>query len=179
MPRAIRYAVIIPTLNLVLAGCAGPQRSESFSRPVRPPSAVQTAAIVADGGISRQDALIGSYGAEPSAPGPQHDITLDQIRAHVHDETVVLIDARNPEDFARGHVRGALNLPAGPVEQMEGYLTQMRPSMAPDQLIVLYCSGPRCGSGDMVSEYLADRGFTNMRVYSPGWQMLATAKDLQ
>jgi rhodanese-related sulfurtransferase len=123
--------------------------------------------------------MLVSHRVDPPAPDPQHDITLDQIRQQLRDETAVLIDARSPESFARSHVRGALNLPAGPVEQMEGYLAQIRPSIAPEQLIILYCSSPACGSADMVSDYLADQGFTNTRVYSPGWQMLATAEDLR
>jgi hypothetical protein len=30
----------------------------------------------------------------------------------------------------------------------------------------------------MVSEYLAGQGFTDMQVYSHGWEALATASDL-
>ena len=141
--------------------------------------AVQPAAIVAEGGVSRQKTIPVAFRAEPSPSGAQHDITLDQIRTYVRDETAILMDVRSPEDFARGHVRRAVNLPAGPVKQMDGYLALIRPSIASDQLIILYCYGPKCGSGDMVSEYLADQGFTDLHVYSPGWPMLASARDLQ
>jgi rhodanese-related sulfurtransferase len=141
--------------------------------------ATQAPAIVAAGSISRPDAISVSPRAEPSPPGAQHDITLDQIRTYVRDETAMLMDVRSPEDFARGHVRRAVNLPAGSEKQMDGYLALIRPSIASDQLIILYCYGPKCGSGDMVSEYLADQGFTDLHVYSPGWPTLASAKDLQ
>jgi rhodanese-related sulfurtransferase len=141
--------------------------------------AVQAAAIVADGRTSRPDVIAVSLRAEPFPPGAQHDITLDQIRTYVQDETAMLMDVRSPEDFARGHVRRAVNLPAGSEKQMDGYLALIRPSIASDQLIILYCYGPKCGSADMVSEYLTDQGFTDLHVYSPGWPTLASAEDLQ
>jgi hypothetical protein len=31
----------------------------------------------------------------------------------------------------------------------------------------------------MVYEYLASQGFTNMRVFKPGWAAIALAKDLR
>jgi rhodanese-related sulfurtransferase len=88
----------------------------------------------------------------------------------------VIIDARGPADFALGHIRGALNMPAG---QKEAYMAQISQSVAPDQFIVIYCNGPHCGSGDMVYDYLVPQGFSNMRVFKPGWEALASAKDLR
>ncbi len=137
------------------------------------PAAVTPAAVV------KPETLLVANRVEPPAPDPLHDITLDQIRHHVQDGTAVLLDVRSPESFARGHVRGALNLPPGPREAMEADLARIRDSFAPDQLFILYCADLSCGSSDMACEYLADEGFTNMRVYSPGWRVLATAADLQ
>jgi rhodanese-related sulfurtransferase len=139
---------------------------------------VQSSAGSTGGDVAREDVLLVSH-LETAAPDAEHDITLDQIRQYVLDGTAVLVDVRSPESFARGHPRGAINLPAGPVEEMKDYLSQIWPSIADEELIILYCYGPACGSADMVSEYLRGEGFTNTRVYSPGWQTLAKAKDLQ
>ncbi|HOO15960.1 MAG: rhodanese-like domain-containing protein [Phycisphaerae bacterium] len=113
-----------------------------------------------------------------SAPDPLHEATLAQVRECVLHETGVLIDVRPAEFFARGHLRGALNLPAGPADQMDLHLEQIRASIDPGELIILYCSGPGCGSAHMVSEYLGGHGFTNTLIYSPGWKSLAAEKDL-
>ncbi|MBX3394281.1 MAG: rhodanese-like domain-containing protein [Phycisphaerae bacterium] len=106
----------------------------------------------------------------------RHDISLEEIRLHVQDMSAVLIDARSPEDFAKGHVRGAINFPAG---RMDEYLPEVSRNVPPEQLVIIYCSGASCESGDMVYEYLKQLGYRNMRVYKPGWQLLASAKDLQ
>ena len=82
-------------------------------------------------------------------------------------------------EFLGGQATHSLERPAGPVEEMKDSLSQIWPSIADEELIILYCYGPACGSADMVSEYLRGEGFTNTRVYSPGWQTLAKAKDLQ
>ncbi len=183
MPGALRYAVSIAAM--MCAGCAGLHRSGPLARPVRGNSAataMRPAGTRADRGgrpsdADRDEQLASAV--EPAAPDPLHDITLDQIREFVQDQSAVLIDARSPDSFAQGHVRGALNLPAGPVDEMAAYLARIRPSLGPDQLIILYCSSAACGSADMVAEYLARQGFGNTRVYSPGWQRLARAKDLR
>jgi 3-mercaptopyruvate sulfurtransferase SseA len=59
---------------------------------------------------------------------------------------------------------------------MDAYLAKIRQNIAPDQLIIIYCVNRTCESSDMVYEFLETQGFTNMRVYTPGWQVLASAK---
>lgn len=175
MTYTIRNALVVLPLGLILSGCAGPQRIESShhrtSRASRHP-----AAMVVDKSGSRSNETLASGRREPSAVDSQHDITLDQICKHVKNNTAVVIDARSPEDFARGHVRGAINVPAG---QMEAFVAQIQQNVTSDEFIIIYCASSSCGSGDMVCEYLAAQGYTNMRVYKPGWQQLALAENLQ
>ena len=114
--------------------------------------------------------------ADSVAAKTRHDITLEQIGEHVRNKTALVIDARNPDQFARGHVRGAINVPAG---QVGSYIPRVQQTAASTQFIIIYCNGPSCGSGDMVYESLAAQGYTNMRVYKPGWAKLTSAKDLQ
>lgn len=50
----------------------------------------------------------------------------------------VLLDVRNPDLFARGHVGGAINLP-------HGKITAARMAMWPGETVfVVYCAGPHC-----------------------------------
>jgi len=117
-----------------------------------------------------------SHRSEPSAADAQHYITLDQFREYVENNAAVVIDARGPAQFESGHVRGALNLPAG---QVEADMAPVLTNVALGQLIIIYCSSSSCGSSDMVYEYLTDHGYTDVRVFRPGWQTLASAKNLQ
>ncbi len=177
MGQAVRNLLVVLPLGAMLAGCGGSHQGiqSSVQRPTQ--ASTHTAARTGTGAVGqsnpRSDAILGYSADDSYASDPLYYITLDQIREHVQNGTAGLIDARSPESFARGHVRGALNLPAG--EQMETYLAQIREYLAPDLLIVLYCSNSSCGSSDMVYEYLQTQGFTNMRVFRPGWKVLGPA----
>jgi len=62
----------------------------------------------------------------------------DPVRGQVtRNGLVTVLDVRPPEEFAAGHVAGALNAPLSGLEQYpEG--------INPDQEIVAYCRGPHC-----------------------------------
>ncbi|HEY3242422.1 MAG TPA: rhodanese-like domain-containing protein [Phycisphaerae bacterium] len=133
-----------------------------------------------DRSVSKDDANIarrheqGPNGTVAAAS--RYDITLAEFRRHLQDHTAVIIDARPPDDFSRGHARGALNLPAG---QEDAYIGDIRRDVATSQLIVIYCNGPHCPAADAVFDYAVSYGFNNMRVFKPGWQTLKSAKDIQ
>jgi rhodanese-related sulfurtransferase len=169
MIHTFRRACVALPLGLLLAGCSGNDRTE-----FRPGRGIDRGVSSTEGArpAPRPDGLLGYV-----APSdPRYGITLDEIREHVRNQTAVVIDARGPGDFERGHVRGAFNMPAG---QKEAYMVQLSQSVAPGQFIIIYCNGPYCDSGDMVYEYLVPQGFTNMRVFKPGWEAIASAKDLR
>jgi rhodanese-related sulfurtransferase len=68
----------------------------------------------------------------------------------------VIIDVREPFEFATGHVDGAINIP--PTELMHG--AHQLNSVPKDVEIILYCrSGARSRSAGMI---LTQLGFTNI-----------------
>lgn len=78
-----------------------------------------------------------------------------------------LIDVRTPEEFASGHIEGAVNIP---VEALAGRLSEV-PSGQP---IVLYCrSGNRSATA---ARMLADAGYT--AIYDLGGVQRWTAEGL-
>ncbi|MBY5992948.1 rhodanese-like domain-containing protein [Ferrimonas balearica] len=61
----------------------------------------------------------------------------------------LIVDVRTPEEFAEGHLPGAVNLPHGEIERRAGEL-----GVGPEQTIVVYCrSGRR--SGLAIGEFAA------------------------
>jgi len=64
----------------------------------------------------------------------------------------VLLDARGPVAYARGHVPGALNLPHGKItaRRMEDW--------GEETLFVVYCAGPHCNGADRAALRLASLG---------------------
>jgi rhodanese-related sulfurtransferase len=64
----------------------------------------------------------------------------------------VLVDARGPKVFARGHVPGAVNIP-------HHTMTAERMAVYPaDARFVVYCAGPHCNGGDKAALRLAALG---------------------
>lgn len=183
MSHTVRCAFVAFPLGLLLAGCSGGHRAEFRRDATSSPSARTTGQAAArgidrpvvergTGPTSRPDQLFGYT----IAPDSRYDITLNEFREHVRNGTAVIIDARGSADFSRGHIRGAINMPAG---NKEAHIGQIHQHAAPDQFIIIYCNGPNCDAGDMVYDYLASQGFTNMRVFKPGWETLSAASDLR
>jgi phage shock protein E len=71
-----------------------------------------------------------------------------------HQQTGFIVDVRTPEEFAAGHVPGALNLP---LQQLAGRQAELGPKSTP---ITLYCrSGARSATA---AALLARAGFTRV-----------------
>lgn len=87
-------------------------------------------------------------------------VTLDQFKAAIDDPAVWIVDVREPNEFAAGHVRSAINIPRGVIEfkiwEKVGYPDKTNM----DQKIYLYCkAGGRCA---LATKALRDLGFTKV-----------------
>ena len=60
-----------------------------------------------------------------------------ELLKRVRDGLVTVLDVRPPEEYAAGHVPGAVNVP---LSELEHYLKALNPK----QEIVAYCRGPHC-----------------------------------
>lgn len=60
-----------------------------------------------------------------------------ELLQRVRDGLVTVLDVRPPEEYAAGHVPGAVNVP---LSELEHYLENLNP----EQEIVAYCRGPHC-----------------------------------
>jgi ArsR family transcriptional regulator len=78
---------------------------------------------------------------------------------------VTVLDVRPEDEFALGHVPGAINIPLG---QLEKRLAEI----APDQEIVAYCRGPYCVLSYEAVALLRARGFNAHRLEDglPEWR---------
>ncbi len=173
MTHTIRYALVAIAACLVLSGCAGSQRTDATTDSTAQPDS--RGVLVTDRSDKLNDVSTGYMLESQPAEGPRYNITLEEIRSHVRNKSAVFIDARSAKSFAYGHIRGAMNVPAGQVEFMARDIAQL---LSFDQLIIIYCVNSTCAASDMVYEYLEAEGFNNMLIFSPGWQQLSKATDL-
>jgi rhodanese-related sulfurtransferase len=88
---------------------------------------------------------------------PADEIAHDDLVRAVEGKSVAVVDVREPNEFAGGHIPGAINLP----------LSQFQPEQLPqDQPVVLVCqSGRRSGIALRQAE---DAGVTGIRHYAGG-----------
>ena len=60
-----------------------------------------------------------------------------ELLERVRDGLVTVLDVRPPEEYAAGHIPGAVNVP---LSELKHYLKELNPK----QEIVAYCRGPHC-----------------------------------
>ena len=64
-----------------------------------------------------------------------------------------LIDVRSPEEFAQGHIKGAINIPHNEISENIVLLNSIK-----DKTLVVYCRSGR--RADIFEQDLAKKGFT-------------------
>jgi rhodanese-related sulfurtransferase len=78
-----------------------------------------------------------------------------------------IIDARYGDDFARGHLPGAINIP--PSEKQGGRLAALA-SADRSALAVIYCQSDTCPFAGRLARGLTADGFLNLVIYKGGWR---------
>ncbi|GMQ92349.1 MAG: metalloregulator ArsR/SmtB family transcription factor [Gammaproteobacteria bacterium] len=89
---------------------------------------------VAEHHLAEVDRLVDSYLTIKDSLEP---IRREELMSRVRDGLVTVIDVRPPEEYAAGHVSGAINVS---LSDLEHRLLEFQP----DQEIVAYCRGPHC-----------------------------------
>ena len=71
-------------------------------------------------------------------------------------ENIKIIDVRFPEDFAAGHIPGAVNLPKEKWDTLEG--------LSHDKVNIVYCYSQVCHLAAAAALEFAERGFSVMEL---------------
>jgi rhodanese-related sulfurtransferase len=90
-------------------------------------------------------------------------ITLEQA-LDLYQKGTVFVDAREPEYYQEGHIKGAWNIPF--FLELVFKLDSLQGKDAP---MVIYCSGDECGSSEDLAYELQGEGFSNLLVFKGGW----------
>ena len=94
----------------------------------------------------------GALAAEPVLVQVSQEALLE--RQQKGDEATYVLDVRSPEEYASGHVPGAVNIP---YDQIASRIAEV----PKDKDVVLYCkSGRRAG---IAAEVLAGQGYTRLQ----------------
>ncbi|THB81205.1 MAG: rhodanese-like domain-containing protein [Desulfobacteraceae bacterium] len=113
--------------------------------------------------------LIGDFSEDArftDGTGESMVITLHDATRAWQENRVLFLDARSPDLFAQGHIKGAKNLPW---QDVDNYFMEIIDGLASDALIISYCDGETCELSHDLSLFLKDMGFPNAKVLVNGW----------
>ncbi len=112
--------------------------------------------------------------APPFKISPAATVRLEEFRSAVASKGVLILDARPSAFFENRHVPGALNLArddfAQDYRRLAGVLQP-----AHDKPIIVYCSGGDCHDSRLVANALLSLGFSNVSVFTGGWEAWSAA----
>ncbi|MCL6494704.1 MAG: rhodanese-like domain-containing protein [Ignavibacterium sp.] len=83
----------------------------------------------------------------------------------LYKQGVKFIDARMPEEYTEGHIKGAINIPFDGDESYRNILN----SFSKDEILVTYCSGTECDLSILLGEELFEKGFKRVYIFFGGW----------
>lgn len=117
---------------------------------------------VAERHLAEVEQLVQSYLTTKDSLEPvAHLELLERVR----DGLVTVLDVRPQEEYAAGHVSGAINIP---LSELEEHLDELEPGHE----VIAYCRGPHCILAFEAVARLRERGFTARRLEDgyPEWQ---------
>ncbi len=97
-------------------------------------------------------------------------IPRTELLERVRDGLVTVLDVRPAEEYAAGHVPGAVNIP---LQELEERLEELTNQQGENREVVAYCRGPHCVLAFDAVARLRDKGMKARRLEDgyPEWQV--------
>jgi rhodanese-related sulfurtransferase len=93
-------------------------------------------------------------------------LTLEDAYGLYLDGKAVFLDARDPEDYKAGHIKGAINFP---FEKWDAYWDKIKPQIDSNKEIVAYCGGLDCELSLFLARELKQQGYPKSYIFFGGW----------
>ena len=123
--------------------------------------AVAALRALAEANLAEVDQVVRGYFRERDSLEP---VSREELQARMKDGLVTVLDVRPADEFALGHVPGAVNLPLAELEERLA-------SIKPGQDVVAYCRGPYCVMSFEAVARLREKGIAARRLEGgmPEW----------
>jgi rhodanese-related sulfurtransferase len=121
------------------------------------------------------DASKGVITANPDSGIVNRDLEIrsaETAKNYYDSGTAVFLDARSPEDYGQGRIKGAVSLPVG---EFDNLFPELANKYDLDTFFVAYCSGRYCEDGHVLARKLFEKGYFEVSVFIdgfPAWESL-------
>jgi len=102
----------------------------------------------------------------------QVGVSVEQAAAMLDESHTVVIDARSAEQFADGHIPGAINVCSSELPEAAEALYEVLPGSEDmgEMKVLIYCQGQGCIDSVRVFDYLSELGYgQSLRVLTEGF----------
>jgi len=156
-----RHLQILKTAHLVASRKEGLQVVYRLADPVVR-GAYRALQALSEARLAEVDRLVRDYFTSVDGLEP---VPREELLRRVRGRDVVVLDVRPPEEYAAGHIAGALSLPLAELRRRLADLPTSRK-------IVAYCRGPYCVLAAEAVRLLRQRGFDAVRLSDgyPEWR---------
>ena len=103
---------------------------------------------VAEHQLAELDRLVRDHFGDRSSA---EAVSVDELLRRARSRNVVILDTRPPNEYASGHIAGAISMP---IDDLQRRLREL----PKDKEYVAYCRGPYCVYADRAVDFLARRG---------------------
>lgn len=118
--------------------------------------------VVAEARLAELERVVRDHFGERSEPQP---VMMEELVERASSGNVVIIDTRPANEYAAGHIAGAISVP---IDELQERLKQLPKSKE----YVAYCRGPYCAYADRAVELLRSHGRRARRLAQgfPEWK---------
>lgn len=126
---------------------------------------------VAERHLAEVEQLINTYLTSKDGLEP---LARKELLERARDGLITVLDVRPPEEYAAGHVPGAINIP---LAELEEHLDEIDP----EHEVIAYCRGPHCILAFDAVARLRERGLNARRLQDgyPEWRMAGLPTEKQ
>ncbi|HCA41811.1 MAG TPA: hypothetical protein DEP28_01005 [Bacteroidetes bacterium] len=94
-----------------------------------------------------------------------------ELARQLHERKMLFIDGRRKDEFAQGHIPGAINIPYEEFYAMpEADKKNLLKDYKPDDIMVVYCGGGECEVSIDLAYEIAKVGFNSTNIYRGGYK---------
>jgi rhodanese-related sulfurtransferase len=94
-------------------------------------------------------------------------VSLKQVKEAYKSGAALLVDARDPEFFERGHIPGAVSLP---VRDFDSVFPKLEEQLRAAPRVITYCDGASCEMSVELTEKLLFAGLEYIEIFTGGIQ---------